>query len=736
MRLWKKTLSVGLSLVMCASMVAPGFAASFAELQGAINTGKSVYQEDGTTYKIEASTDDTGAVNVKLYEKVKYEENEDPKTITILEGKNVTIDLNGNDIDGQGKSGTSVITINKGGELTLTDSTAKWVEDEAGDKTLASGAITGGRFTAGFQNGGGVNNSGTLNMENCAIRDNTARQSGGGVYNTGTVNMENCVIEGNTASNAYGGGVYNEGTLNMENCVIEGNTANIGGGVYNMGNALKGGTVNMENCVIEGNKAITGGGVYNNRSTFNMESSVVKDNTGGGVYNTGAFNMNDSVIEGNTASSGGGVYNWDTGVLKIEDSVIKDNTATGTGGGGGVLNRAEINMKNSVIEGNKTTGSKENGGGVNNWGTFNMESGVIKDNTATGSGGGVFNKSSSSVLKIEDGVIEGNTATSGGGVYVNGTLNMMNGDIEGNTAAKDGGGVYVKSGTFNMANGDIKGNTAGQGADIYCKKPVDMLDLPDDSLWDNEKGDNVYSGEKLETVKTATYLKHHEHSFKTEEVTKQPTCTEEGTMVGYGCSCEPIVEKTIPVVDHTPGDPVEENRVEPQVGEAGSYDEVFYCAVCGEELSRKAKTLDALSATDPVTTTPTTEIDDVEVPLAAGPVTRAEFIDYLWRHEGKPANNRVCTFADVSADHEYILALAWAERNGIAEADEDGNFQPDELVTVGAVREFLGNFARVFGMDVDVYALTTLTGEDDEAALNCDEILAEFFGGELAEQAA
>ena len=319
----------------------------------------------------------------------------------------------------------------------------------------------------------------------------------------------------------------------------------------------------------------------------------------------------------------------------------------------------------------------------------------------------------------------------------NGTFNMENGVIKDNTASVYGGGVYVNKGMFDMTSGDIEGNTAGQGADIYCKYPMDMLDLPDDSLWDNAKDNEVYSGEKLETAKANIYLlKHHEHSFGTVEVTKQPTCTEEGTMVGYGCSCGPIVEKTIPVVAHTPGDPVEENKVEPQVGEAGSCDEVFYCAVCGEELSREQKTLDALSATDPVAATPTTEIDDVEVPLAAGPVTRAEFIDYLWRYEGKPDNNRVCTFADVAADHEYVLALAWAEQNGIAVADEDGNFQPDELVTVAAVREFLGNFARVFGMNVDVYALTTLVGEDDEAALNCDEALAEFFGEEPAEQAA
>ena len=131
------------------------------------------------------------------------------------------------------------------------------------------------------------------------------------------------------------------------------------------------------------------------------------------------------------------------------------------------------------------------------------------------------------------------------------------------------------------------------------------------------------------------------------------------------------------------------------------------------------------------------EIDEPAVPLASGPITRAEFIDYLWRHEGEPASAGVCTFTDVEDTHQYFDALCWADENGVAEAyfnapgHEDGTFEPDELVTVGAAREFLDNFANVFGTNaVDVADLTTLTGADDEAVLNCDQVLAEFFGEE------
>lgn len=113
------------------------------------------------------------------------------------------------------------------------------------------------------------------------------------------------------------------------------------------------------------------------------------------------------------------------------------------------------------------------------------------------------------------------------------------------------------------------------------------------------------------------------------------------------------------------------------------------------------------------------EIDDPATPLSAGPVTRAQFVDYLWRHEGEPEAE-----SDLFADHEYAPAIAWALSIDII----DETFQPDELVTGGDVRAILTRFADYAGMTMP--ELTTLTSGDDEAVLNCDQILAEFFGEE------
>ena len=46
--------------------------------------------------------------------------------------------------------------------------------------------------------------------------------------------------------------------------------------------------------------------------------------------------------------------------------------------------------------------------------------------------------------------------------------------------------------------------------------------------------------------------------------------------------------------EHAEGEAVVENNAEPTCTEAGGYDEVVYCTVCGEELSREAKTVAAL----------------------------------------------------------------------------------------------------------------------------------------------
>ena len=84
---------------------------------------------------------------------------------------------------------------------------------------------------------------------------------------------------------------------------------------------------------------------------------------------------------------------------------------------------------------------------------------------------------------------------------------------------------------------------------------------------------------------------NHEHSYT--EMIVAPTCTAKGYTL-HKCSCgyEYRTDET-EKIPHTPLAAVEENRIESKCEENGSYDSVVYCAVCGTELSREHKVLNA-----------------------------------------------------------------------------------------------------------------------------------------------
>ena len=80
------------------------------------------------------------------------------------------------------------------------------------------------------------------------------------------------------------------------------------------------------------------------------------------------------------------------------------------------------------------------------------------------------------------------------------------------------------------------------------------------------------------------------------------TCTTDGSHdeVTYCTVCEEEltrVSKKIAALGHTAGDAVEENRVDATCLLSGSYDEVTYCTACEEELTRVSKKIAALGHT-------------------------------------------------------------------------------------------------------------------------------------------
>ena len=206
--------------------------------------------------------------------------------LRIPSGVTAVIDLNGHTID-RGLSASANISdfILNQGTLTIKDSGS-------------TGKLTGGYA----EQGGVVENTGTLTIEGGSFVENRARLEGGAVFNG--VNATLTVTGGKFMKNATetnGGGAFvNKGTMSFSGGTISGNIAKTdGGGIYNADNAtltFTGGTV-TGNCAggynSNGDFEGKAGGIYNNASgTLKMKGSpVIKDNANGNLWLGG-----DSVI--------------------------------------------------------------------------------------------------------------------------------------------------------------------------------------------------------------------------------------------------------------------------------------------------------------------------------------------------------------------------------------------------------------------------------------------------------
>ncbi len=159
-------------------------------------------------------------------------------------------------------------------------------------------------------------------------------------------------------------------------------------------------------------------------------------------------------------------------------------------------------------------------------------------------------------------------------------------------------------------------------------------------------------GEVLVAQETVDALGHDYEA----EVTA-PTCTAEG-FTTYTCSVcgDTYVADYVDALGHTEGEVVIENATDATCTEGGSYDEVIYCSVCGEELKRETITVDALGHTK----------GDVVVENNVAP-------DCV--NEGSYDNLVYCTVCNEELDRDTIIVDALGHTEG--DVVVENNVDPD-----------------------------------------------------------
>ncbi len=371
---------------------------SWKELQQAINNS-TPGQVIGLKNNIEAQDGDT--------------------RLAVNNNKNVVIELSGRTIDrklyrkdgrnyyedGYSEGGGHVIWVEKGSTLTLRD---------ASD---GLGTITGGNA----KRGGGLNVSGTLNLEGGTIKVNHSKEVGGGIClnSSGTLKATGGIIMNNKTGD-FGGGLCLDGKVTLSNCLVTGNEAKDGGGIYanTRSNALT-----MNGVAVTGNKANgAGGGVYLQSGTMQVAG--------------GSFN-------GNTSPDGGGVYVTEDTKLVARDAQFNGNKVTKLAGGGLVNSYGTVELTNCTVSGNQAHGS---GGGIYTSGKTDLTGCTLSKNTSYDVGGGVM-VNNKGKLSLFDASIEGNDASGkGGGVYMSGSSSSVSMQRNVSIANNDGGDVYLASG--------------------------------------------------------------------------------------------------------------------------------------------------------------------------------------------------------------------------------------------------------------------------------------------------
>jgi CSLREA domain-containing protein len=282
---------------------------------------------------------------------------------------------------------TGTITLG-GGPLSITANTTIY---GPGSGSLT---VSGGNITQVFSV------SSATAISGMTISNGNTGGGGGGIYNSGSLNMSNCVITSNQAGE--GAGIYNVGTVSMSNCSITNNTASgPGGGLRNLG----GGQMTVTNSTVSGNTGDAGGGINSDATLLTVSNSTISGNRSTGNFggagiliNSGTAIITGTTISGNQTLSGaegrgGGLRMLAGGNLTITNSTISGNQsgpATTAYGGGVLITNGTATITHTTIANNTASGGSVFGGGLGQeGGSVTIRNSIVAANGPDNCGGSI-----------------------------------------------------------------------------------------------------------------------------------------------------------------------------------------------------------------------------------------------------------------------------------------------------------------------------------------------------------
>ncbi len=344
---------------------------------------------------------------------------------TVVLGSSLNIYANVNIIG----FGGNLLTISGNQNCTVFDIAAAVTSATLSGLNIANGAGT-------FGNGGGINNFGTLEVDNSTFSNNSATYGGAINNNSGSVTLNKTVFVGN-------------------------NAAQVGGAINSSGGCL----------------------TIQNHCLFTNNSTTAPFSSGGAISSSTPATVLDSTFTGNSATFGGAIETFMVPSFIVKNCTFTNNQARD---GGAIDNfESSITVTNSTFASNRATVAQAGttnvaGGGIENAGgtavivncTF-FGNVAVGDATTPSFGGAIENFAgpAPATLTVTNCTLSANVAQNGGGLDNNGLAILGNTIVAANSGTVQGPDVF---GSVNSLGNNLIGATDGSSGWIGSGTHADL----------------------------------------------------------------------------------------------------------------------------------------------------------------------------------------------------------------------------------------------------------------------